>query len=359
MDINTMETIIVKVGSDTLIASDGSVRREVIKDLLSTITYAATRGITIVLVSSGATKYGRYILDDARASIATAASVGQPALFNEYEQIAHEQECRIAEMLLTRFDLVERDNGKNIQKTIKELASRGVIPIINENDAAASGTDASFGDNDSLAGALAIFLNAKKVIILTNVDGLYDKNPSLGAGAQLISDVDDVNTILLKVISGKISAGGRGGMLSKVKTARLCNAVGIEVQLVNGCVTGNLGRALKGEKVGTVFHARPFRSKLKERERWMLAARNSSGSIEVDEGAEKALQRGKSLLAVGVKRVFGQFERGEIIEVINKQKHSIAVGLVKISSDELLPIIGTEKTRGLELIHTDKLLLLK
>ncbi|MBI4250361.1 glutamate 5-kinase [Candidatus Uhrbacteria bacterium] len=351
--------IIVKVGSDTLIASDGRVRREVIQDLLSTIAYAAKRGITIVLVSSGATKYGRHILDDARASIATAASVGQPALFGEYAKVAREQECRLAEILLTRVDLIERDNGKNIQKIIKELVLRGVIPIINENDAVTAGTGTSFGDNDSLAGALAIFLNVKKVIVLTNVDGLYDKNPSLGVGAQLISDVDDANTILLKVISGKISAGGRGGMLSKVKTARLCNAVGIEVQLVNGCVTGNLARALKGEKVGTVFHARHFRSKLKERERWMLAAKNSSGSIEIDEGAEKALLRGKSLLAVGVKRVFGQFGLSEIIEIINAQKHSIAVGLVKISSDELIPLLGTEKIHGLELIHTDNLILLK
>lgn len=356
--MDAKDIIVVKVGSDTLANQDGSIRTEVLEDILSSITAVARKGVGVLVVSSGAVKYGRHILRDTRASVGLAASVGQPALYQAYLDAARRLRCSVAELLLTRFELTQQEYFKKIHKTIRELISRGIIPIINENDAVTAGTDISFGDNDSLAAALAIFLNAKKVIILSHLDGLYDKNPSLGPGAHLLTDIEDANTILLKVISGKISASGRGGMLSKIKLARLCTAVGIGVHLVNGRIAGNIGRAFEGEKIGTMFHPRAFSRKLTDRERWMLAARNSEGSIEIDEGAQRALIQGKSLLAVGVTRVYGKFEADEIIEVINTRKHSIAVGVVKISSHDIIPVLGTAKARGIELIHADNLITL-
>ncbi|MBI2484483.1 glutamate 5-kinase [Candidatus Uhrbacteria bacterium] len=348
--------IVVKVGSDTVANPNGSIRTEFVEEIFSSIKTAATRGVAVAVVSSGAVKYGRHILRDDRASIGVAASIGQPALYQTYADAARRTRMSVAQLLLTRFELTQQEYFKKILKTMRELVSRGVIPIINENDAITAGTDISFGDNDSLAASLAIFLNAKKIIILTHLEGLYDKDPSLGPGAHLLTDIDDANTILLKMISGKISAGGRGGMLSKIKLARLCTAVGIGVQLVNGRVAGNIGRAFGRQKVGTMFHPREFSRKLTDRERWMFAARNSDGSIEIDDGAQQALRNGKSLLAVGVKRIYGKFEADEIIEIINTRKHSIAVGVVKKSSRDIIPVLGTLKARGIELIHVDNLI---
>ncbi len=347
---------IVKIGSNTVVDKNGKVRPLVISSLLRTIRSNSMQ--RILLVTSGAVKLGRLALKNPDAGTALSASVGQPLLFRHYQEAAEEVNCSVAELLLTRPYLIRRDQFKNLTQTITGLLSHGIIPIINENDAAVAGTDWSFGDNDSLAAALAIALNAKKLVILTHLDGLYDQDPTENPKARLIPEVKDVNAALLKLISRKASAGGRGGMLSKIKAARLCTAIGISVHVISGLKSENLTAVLKNEAVGTTFLPRAVARELKAKERWILAAKNSSGSIEIDEGAAKAIRSGKSLLAVGAKKIYGEFEAGEIIEIVDDKRQGIAFGIVDQTSATISPIIGKTQARGVQLIHADNLVAL-
>lgn len=347
---------IVKIGSNTVVDKNGKVRHSVISALLRTIHAISDQHI--LLVTSGAVKLGRLALKNPAAETALAASIGQPQLFRHYQDAAEEASCSVAELLLTRPYLIRRDQFKNLTQTITGLLSHGVIPIINENDAVVAGTDWSFGDNDSLAAALAIAMNAKKLIILTHLDGLYDQDPTEYPKARLIPEVRDVNATLLKLISHKASAGGRGGMLSKIKAARLCTAIGISVHVVSGLKHENLLAVLKNERIGTTFLPRAVARELKAKERWILAAKNSSGSIEIDEGAAKAIRSGKSLLAVGAKKIYGEFEAGEIIEIVDKERQGIAFGIIDQASVTISPVIGKTQAKGVQLIHADNLVAL-
>lgn len=350
--------VIVKVGSNTLIGSDGNIRTMVVRNIMSALKEVQKNASRAVLVTSGAAKLGRAMLHDVSVSTAVSASIGQTALMHAYQREAISQKCHVAEILLTRSHLANRAAGKRLTALIADLFSHGVLPIINENDAVSAGTDESFSDNDSLASSLAIFLNAKKLIILTHGDGLFTDDPSTNPRAHMIQEVPDASAILLRFVSKTISDHGRGGMLSKIMAARLCTAIGITVHIVNGCVSGNLAKALDDEKLGTLFSARAPSKILTPKERWMLAAKNSNGSIEIDEGAERALRSGKSLLAVGVKKIYGQFQSGEIIEIINEKKRSIAFGIIKKSSEEIGACVGTPRAHGIELIHADNLFVL-
>jgi glutamate 5-kinase len=327
-------------------------------DIMRTLHNARKKDLCAILVTSGAVKLGRHRMHDPDLPRAAAASVGQPILSCEYVRHARRLDRDIGEILLTRAEVAQRASRRNLEKNVAELLSRGIVPIINENDAVTAGTDLTFTDNDSLAAALAVSFNAKKLIILTHLDGLYDDNPAANPRARRIVRVDEAHTVLFKLISGKISDSGRGGMVSKIAAARLCTAIGIEVQIVNGRIAGNLAKALRHDKIGTTFHPRVFPRILNEKERWMLAAKNPIGSIEIDKGAEDALRQGKSLLAVGVKRVYGRFDKRDVIEVINSKKHSVAFGVVKKSSDNILPVVGTSKARGMQLVHADNIIVL-
>lgn len=350
--------ILVKVGSNTVVNENGTVRAEVIHDIVQSLHETMRSGKRVVLITSGAVRLGRVLLGkDTSATV--AASIGQTKLFDAYYQEARKNKLELAQFLLTRPYIVTREYFLNLQNTFNELLDKGVLPIVNENDALVAHTDWSFGDNDSLAAALAISLKAERLIILSHIEGLFDNDPSKNKNAKLIKTVRDVNSELLKHCSAEASHGGRGGMLSKLKAARLVTAVGIETRIVSGLIQNNLTKALSGEEIGTVFLPRKFDSKISNRDRWLLAAKNSAGSIEIDPGAIVALKKGKSLLAVGVKNINGEFNKKEIVEIVDIERQGIAFGIVDYSSSEIKEMLRTNNLKDIQLMHTDNMITIK
>lgn len=352
--------IVVKVGSNVLVDEKNGLRINVVTSILETLGKAVKRGDHILLVTSGAVKLGRYLLRNKNIEISSneAAAVGQMELNCQYQEIAKKTELVLGEILLARPHLLKREQFLKLQQTLDYFFKDEIIPLVNENDALVAGTEWTFGDNDSLATALAISLKAQKLIILSHVDGFYQGDPESNKDNKVISEVANVNKELMEYCGKTVSVGGRGGMISKLKSIRICTAVGIEAMIINGSVSTNLELALAGEKVGTLFKARKFLGNISNRQRWLLAAKNSAGSMEVDEGAEVALRAGKSLLAVGVKKVYGVFKSGEIIELINSQKEGIAFGIVDYSNDEVEEVFKNGSQHGKQLMHTDNIMIL-
>lgn len=349
---------IVKIGSNTIVNNDGTVRTDVIQDIIDILSTTVKSGGRVVLITSGAVRLGRVLLGK-NTSTAVAASVGQVRLFDSYYQEAQKKELGLAQFLLTRPYIVTREYFLNLQNTLNELLDKGILPIVNENDALVAHSEWSFGDNDSLAAALAISLKAEQLIILSHIEGLFDSDPHKDKNAKLIKTVSDVNSELLKYCSSEASQGGRGGMLSKLKAARLVTAVGIKAYIASGLIKNNLAKILNGEEVGTTFLPRKSRSKISNRDRWLLAAKNSAGSIEIDEGAIVALTKGKSLLAVGVKNVNGEFNKKEIVEIVDKERQGVAFGIVDYSSSEIQEMLTTKKLKDVQLMHTDNMITIK
>lgn len=349
--------IIVKIGSNTLVDNQGQVRDVVIEDVLVSLSEAVKRGQRGLVVTSGATKLGRQLLNDSSASIDIAAAVGQVEIFHHYQLKAKELGLILAELLMARPHLTRRRQFLNFQETVEKFFKQGIIPVVNENDALVAGTDWSFGDNDSLGASLAIALKVKRFIILTHINGLFSGDPVKNRKAFLIKEVTDVNTELMKYCSHEASQGGRGGMVSKLKAMRICTAFGIKGQIINGLVKGNLKKVIGGQNVGTVFWPRNSISEISNRERWLLAAKNSTGSLEIDEGAIQALHNGKSLLAVGVKKVYGQFQAKEIIEVINKEKEGVAFGIVDYSEKEIRIMLKKKDLYDKQIMHVNNLII--
>ena len=350
---------IIKIGTNTLINQDGSVYHTVLSELFESVKQIKKNGDNVIIVTSGAVRMGRISLKNPSVSKVIAAGVGQPLLFNLYQEVARKNNFKLAELLLTRAYIIKRNSLPLIQKIFGDLFSEDVIPVVNENDILSGGTDLAFIDNDSLASVLAVTLKAKKLIILSHIDGLMEEDPNLNSKAKLIKEVTKVSDEFLKFCTKEISNGGRGGMLSKLKVARICSAIGIETYIINGTVGGNLLNLIKGESVGTHFYGRNISEKISNKDRWILAAKSSSGSIQIDEGATEALLRGKSLLAVGVKKVYGEFSKDEVIELVDYKRNSIAFGIVDFSRADLEEIINSKEVHDQRIIHSNNLFVLK
>ena len=356
--MNKKDITIIKIGSNTLIDEHQKIRQSLIDEILSLVSARIKKGEKIIIVTSGAVAMGRAVIKDAKKTLSKAvvAGVGQVNLIVSYFESAKKLDLLISDLLISRPHLVDREQFIKLQETVDGLLSNNIIPIVNENDALVSSTDWAFGDNDTLASALAIAFGARRLIILSHVDGLYDADPTRDKGAKLVQTVDDANAAIMKYCSKQASDIGSGGMISKLKAARLCAAVGIETRIINGLQTGALELALNGRSVGTVFTPRFGGGEIKNRDRWILSAKSSAASIMIDDGAVAALCRGKSLLAVGVKKVFGSFAAKEIVELVNFKNEGLAFGIVDVGSKELEKVLKTEKT-GVQVMHADNIMI--
>jgi glutamate 5-kinase len=350
----TKELYIIKIGTNTLVDDAGAIRDKVIDEILESAKEIIEEGNHALIVTSGAVRLGRVQLKNDKASIKVAAGVGQPLLFKAYQEHASKIGITISETLLTKTDIAEREHFLSLQRAFDALFEKGILPVVNENDVLGSG----FDGNDPLACDLAISLYAKKLILVSNINGLYDDDPVKNKSAKFIPEVENITDDFLKYCSSDISYNSTGGMLSKLKVARISSVVGIETQIVNGFVSGNIQKAINGSG-GTVFKARQIDEKVSNRDRWILVAKNSAGSIEVDDGAAKALRAGLSLLAVGAKNIYGEFDKGEVIEVIDKDKKGIAFGIVDFSHDKIKSFLDTADVKDKQLIHANNMFILK
>jgi glutamate 5-kinase len=364
--------LVVKVGTGTLTDAGGRFDRENCARLAAELA-AAGAGRRLVLVSSGAVALGAERLGLIRSKgrpwdIATkqaCAAVGQPHLMAAWGEALGRHGLQVAQVLLTAEDLANRKRFLNARRTFQQLLERGVVPVVNENDTVAV-EEIKVGDNDTLAALVAGCVEADLVAMLTDVDGLYDRDPG-APGAALIHEVERITAEVERMAGGAGSERSTGGMVTKVKAARRLGAQGVVTALLSGRRPGALAGLLSGARVGTVFGAAAER--LSARDGWLSAAAKGKGTILVDGGARRAIEeKGKSLLPSGVKGVQGHFGVGDPVEIAVDAAHPFARGLAGYAADDVRRLAGRKSTEieGVlgfkytdEVVHRNDLVLLE
>ncbi len=365
--VTSAKRIVVKIGSSSITSAAGGLDVTAVESLVRALVDVRQSGTEVVLVSSGAIAagLGPLGLRSRPKDLATqqaAASVGQGLLVHRYTDAFAEAGFTVGQVLLTVDDVGRRAHYKNAQRTLNRLLEVGAIPVVNENDTVAT-DEIRFGDNDRLAALVAHLVQADALILLSDVDGLYDADPSL-AGAQLISDVVDASVLDSVELGGVGSRGvGSGGMVTKVEAARLATSAGIPVILARA---NKIKDVLTGSSEGTYFHATGQRRAT--RLLWLAHATDARGKLILDAGAENAVRNsGSSLLPAGVTAVEGDFEAGDPVELVSQTGEIIARGLVAYDSQEIPALLGRTTAElaselgdgyGRELVHRDDLVLL-
>jgi glutamate 5-kinase len=359
--------VVVKVGSSSLTTAAGGIDPGRVRALVDTLAAAHARGTEIVLVSSGAIAAGLAPLGLARrprdlARQQAAASVGQGILVHRYTEEFDRHGLVAGQVLLTLDDVTRRGHYRNAQRTFVTLLGMGVVPVVNENDTVAT-TEIRFGDNDRLAALVAHLVHADLLVLLSDVEGLYDGPPS-AAGTRLVTDVRNEADLDGITVGKAGSAGvGIGGMQTKLEAARIATGAGVPVVLTGA---DHVAAALAGEAVGTLFHTTGRRRPT--RLLWLAHATEGKGSISLDAGAVRALtERRASLLPAGIVAVSGSFVAGDPVDLVDPDGRAIARGLVNYDAAELPALLG-RSTRELarelgasyerEVVHRDDLTLL-
>ncbi len=359
--LSRVRRLVVKVGTGTLTDAAGRFDRENCHRLAAELA-AVADGRRLVLVSSGAITLGAQRLGLARQKgrpwdIATkqaCAAVGQPHLMNAWGEAFAAHGLTVAQVLLTADDLASRKRFLNARRTFEQLLSRQVVPVVNENDTVAV-EEIKVGDNDSLAALVAGCVEAELVAMLTDVEGLYDRDPS-EPGATLLHHVARVTAEVERVAGGAGSEHSTGGMATKVKAARRLGAQGVSTALLSGRRPGALAALLAGDAVGTVFS--PSAERLSGRDGWLTSAAKARGVILVDAGARRAItEQGKSLLPSGIKGVQGHFGMGDPVELAVDPKQPFARGLAGYGADDVRRLAGKKTSQIEEVLgyrHTDE-----
>lgn len=357
---------VIKVGS-ALIAPDGDrCSGKYLLAIAQFITASREQGKDVILVSSGSVAAGRQQLSvKHRPSIAekqAMAAIGQTQMMANWARFF---DFPCAQLLLTYDDLHDRTRYVNIKNTLRELLNNEALPIINENDTVAV-NELKVGDNDNLAAYAALVAGADTLIICSDIDGLYDADPRKKKNASLISEVHSITPEIHALAGGAGTSVGTGGMQTKIQAAEKCAQSGIQTLIVNGSKSKAFEHLLDGKVAGTVF--RPESTQQGARHKWLRHTLKSTGRIQVDEGASRALmQRGASLLPSGIQSIEGRFNSGDAVEVFY-QDQAIAKGLALYSSADLQQIKGQHSesiepilgySLGHEVIHRDDLVLLK
>jgi len=335
--------MVIKVGTSTLTYPNGQLNLHRIEKLVREISDLHNRGMEVILVSSGAigtgaNRMGLKSVPKTLPEKQALAAIGQGALMHIYEKLFADYNKIVAQVLLTREDLSDRVRYLNAAHTLVSLLNMQAIPIINENDTVAV-EEIRFGDNDTLSALVGGIVDADLLIILSDVDGLYDCNPRTNPDAQLQSEVYEITAEMESNSTGRGIEFSSGGMLTKLKAARICMSSGIAMVIANSSQDNVIRRIVEGEKLGTLFI--PRQDRLQARKKWIAFGTVVHGRITVDAGCEKALlHKGKSLLPSGVKEVAGDFDRGTVVAVINEAGGEIARGIVNYSAAELRQIAG-------------------
>ena len=342
------QTLVIKIGTSSLTQPQtGLLAISTIAALVETLTDLRLNDNRVILVSSGAVGVGRGRLGLKERPKNTAlkqavASVGQGRLIRVYDDLFSNLGQPIAQILLTRQELIHRNAYVNIYNTFQELLNLGIIPIVNENDTVAV-EELKFGDNDTLSALVASLVEADYLFMLTDVERLYSADPREDPNAEPIKQVVSREQLeQLQAQAGKSgSQWGTGGMVTKLAAARIATSAGVKTVITHGNKPDNINRILAGEFLGTHFEAQPRAENA--RKRWIAYSLVPVGRLYLDEGAVKAIRdHGKSLLAAGITQVEGEFQASEAVALCNAQGHEIARGLVNYSSNEIRQIQGQQ-----------------
>jgi glutamate 5-kinase len=356
------QPLVVKLGSSTLVDPAGRVRRARLARIGSEIASLRSAGEAVCVVSSGAIALGLGVLGRRTRArdvprLQAASAIGQARVVAAWQQALAPSRARAAQVLLTAADLQARSTYLNARATLQRLLEWDVVPVVNENDSTAT-DEITFGDNDALAAQVAVLLRARLLVLLTDADGLFDRDPAQ-PGARLIERVDDHRLLHeLDTSSAPGSAWGSGGMRSKVVAAEMASAGGVETVIASGARERVLVDAAGGGRVGTRFGAHPRR--VPAFKLWLRYGKPVSGSLVVDAGARRALERdGASLLPVGVTAVQGRFRAGDAVTVKDAAGEVFATGLAASDAAAITRALGrrSDESGLVEAVHRDYLVL--
>jgi glutamate 5-kinase len=345
-------TVVAKLGSSIVAGEEGALRTDVLDRVCAQVAELHAGGENVVLITSGAIARGIRVLELGRRPSAidelqAASAIGQGSLFRAYEERLADGSVRAAQVLLTASDLQLRTNYLNARRTLRRLLDWRVVPVVNENDTTAT-DEITFGDNDFLAAQVAIMLEARLLVLLTDQAGLYTKDPRLSSDADLVTRVTDESELAGYEIGEHTSPFGLGGMRSKVAAAGMAGASGIGAVICDGTADGTLLAAAAGDPTGTRFD--PHRERASSFKLWLRYAKPSHGTLRIDDGAARVLREsGSSLLPVGITEVEGEFEAGDAVEV-TADGGTIGKGIVNYSAGELRRIKGLRSDKVRELI---------
>ncbi len=365
--IKSAQRIVVKIGSSTLISSEGQLRADWLASFVNDIAELSKHGKEIILVSSGAVALGRHKLNVNGKQLKleekqAAAACGQADLVEAYQKAFSVHDINVAQILLTFYDSENRQRYLNAKETVKVLLQNKIIPVVNENDTVAT-AEIRYGDNDRLAARVAQMLDADLLILLSDIDGLYTAEPTSNKDAVFIPVVESITEAILSMAGDSVTPHGTGGMQTKVLAAKIA--------VDNGCHTlvcnGNAQNPILGieQRLHTRFVAN--QTPLSARKNWIAHHLKVSGELTIDDGAVQALYAGSSLLPVGLQSITGEFNKGDVVMIKDLEGNELGKGLSRFSSTELMRIKGLksnaiEKALGyigkFEVIHRDYLVIL-
>ncbi len=349
--IKNSKRIVFKFGTNILRNEDGDISLSHLYSFIEDISYLYKQGKEILIVTSGAVGLGAKKLKIETTSTTlkqAAASVGQPMLMSIWQDGFEKYGIITAQILLTEEDFSNRKKYLSLRLTLHKLLENKVIPIINQNDAVSPSEleHVSFSDNDKLSALVASKLDADLLVMVSDIDGLFDKNPKEFKDAKLISKVEKITPSIEKLATGA-SLGGRGGMITKLTGAKVVTSSGLYAKIVNG-KTPNIIKKIFNDNIGTTFYPN---QNLPHRKRWIAYATNIMGKLTVNEGAKKAIiENQKSLLSVGIEKVEGDFKRGEIISIVDTQDVEFARGVSCYDSNDIKKIQGEHSDKIIEIL---------
>ena len=363
MYLKNSKIIVIKIGSSLLVDNKKKIRKKWLSSFANDLKKLKSKNKKIIIVSSGAIALGCKKMNIEKKNLKldksqAIASVGQIELMNLFSQTFSKFKLNISQILLTLDDTEERRRSINAKRTFENLFDLDYIPIVNENDTIAT-SEIKYGDNDRLASRVAQITNADTLILLSDVDGLFTKNPKIFKDAKLIKKVNDLDKDIKNINIKGITEFGKGGMITKIEAAKICNLAGCNMIIANGLYLNPINQIEKKNNC-TLFISKI--SKLHARKKWIISSISPKGELIIDVGAKKALLNGKSLLAAGIKKVSGKFNKGDHIKIIDIKNNEFARGLSSFSSEEIVKIIGChsneiEKILGYvsksEVVHKD------
>jgi len=365
--------IVVKLGTSLVTGGSDHLDENIMSSLVAQVAQLHRQGLELLVVSSGAITAGRYKLGLTKKLRSIPfkqvfSSVGQSRLMLTYEQLFSRHNITVAQALLTKADLSDRAGYLNARNTLLALLELRVLCIVNENDVVAVDEiqEAKFGDNDNLSAMVANLVDADLLLLLTDTAGLYTADPRRDPDARLIPQVERIDSKIEQLATDTTGSLGIGGMMTKIEAARLATASGITVIIADGREPDVIVRLAAGEAIGTCFW--PLTDKLESRKRWMVSGLSTRGGLVVDAGAARALRKqNRSLLATGIKKVEGDFQRGDVVTVYDHKGSILGCGITNYSAADIGTIKGMHSKKiatllgydyGSEVVHRNNLVVL-
>ncbi len=351
MYLKNSKTIVIKIGSSLLINEKKVIRKKWLSEFAKDIKELINSKKNIILVSSGAIALGCKKLNISKKNLKldksqAIASIGQIELMNLFKKTFNSKKINLSQILLTLEDTEQRRRAINAKRTFENLFKLDFVPIVNENDSIAT-SEIKYGDNDRLASRVAQISNADCLVLLSDVQGLYTKNPKIYKDARLIKIIKNINSNIEGIATKSIGEHGTGGMKTKIDAAKICQLSGCYMSIANGLSMRPIKKIIE-KNICTWFL--PKVSKLDARKKWIISSISPKGELIIDEGAINALKKGKSLLAAGIKNVNGKFNKGDHIKILDKNMKEYARGLSSFTSDEISKIKGQHSNKISELL---------